>query len=68
MDIVYQADGTASIGMKDYIQESIDDFPHELSKGAATPSRQRLFEIDPDSLRLNKARSKIFHSIIAKQL
>jgi hypothetical protein len=30
MDIVYQADGTASIGMKDYIQESIDDFPDEL--------------------------------------
>jgi hypothetical protein len=43
MDIVYQTDGTASIGMKDYIQESIDNFSDELSKTAATPSRQTLF-------------------------
>jgi hypothetical protein len=68
MDIVYQADGTAIIGMMDYIQESIDNFPHELSKGAATPSKRTLFEIDPDSLKLNKTRSKIFQSIVAKQL
>ena len=68
MNITYQADGTASIGMKDYIQESIDDFPDELSKGAATPSRRTLFEIDPDSPKLNETRSEMFHSIVAKQL
>ena len=54
--------------MKDYIQESIDDFPDELSKCAATPSRRTLFEIDPGSPKLSETRSEIFHSIVAKQL
>jgi hypothetical protein len=54
--------------MKDYILESIDDFPEELSEGAATPSRQTLFEVDPDSPKFNETRSKIFHSIVAKNL
>ena len=52
----------------DDIQESIDDFQHEFSKGAAASLRRTLFEIDPNSLRLNEARSEIFHSIGAKQL
>jgi hypothetical protein len=68
MDIVYEANGTVSIGMKDYILESIDDFPEELSEGAATPSRQTLFEVDPNSPKLNETRSEIFHSIVAKNL
>jgi hypothetical protein len=68
MDITYEANGTVSIGMKDYILESIDDFPEELSEGAATPSRQTLFEVDPNSPKLNETRSEIFHSIVAKNL
>ncbi len=54
--------------MKDYIQESINDSQQEHSKGTATPTRRTLFEIDPDSPKLNKTRSEIFHSIVAKQL
>jgi hypothetical protein len=68
MDIVYQADGTASIRMKDYIQESVDNFPDELSESAATPATRKCFELDPNSPKLNETRSEIFHSIVAKQL
>lgn len=66
MNITYHGDGTASIHMPTYIQEAIDDSGLNIAKDAPTPCANSLLTINPKSPLLNKKRSEMFHSVVAK--
>ena len=68
MNIRFNDDGTASIRMKEYVQEAISEFSEPITKSATSPSRRDLFEIDEKSVALERARSETFHSVAAKLL
>jgi hypothetical protein len=54
--------------MNDHIQEAIDAFNGDISKGVQTPAGKGLFELDLDSNPLNKTEAELFHHIVAKLL
>ena len=39
MEIIYNKNGTATIDMRRYIAEAIDDFPEPITRAAATPAQ-----------------------------
>ena len=59
-------EGTATIGMKEHVQEAVDDFPEVLKRKVSTPAKKDLFTIDPESPPLDESRGKIFHSLTMK--
>jgi hypothetical protein len=68
MKIRYNDNGTASISMKQYIQEALNDFSEDIKNTAATPALRDLFDVDDDKQKLNEKDSDLFHSIVAKLL
>jgi hypothetical protein len=66
MHVNYNADGTASIKMKEYLKEAITDFGEDIVKSAATPAKRDLFDIDENSPTLPPSKREIFHSVTAK--
>ena len=68
MKIRYNNDGTASIGMKQYLLEALNDFSEDIKSTAATPAQRDLFDIDDTKQRLNEKDGDLFHSIVAKLL
>jgi len=48
MDIDFKDNGTASILMKGYLKEAIQDFDGDIIRSAATPARRTLFDVDED--------------------
>jgi hypothetical protein len=68
MNIDFHENGTASIKMKEYIREAIQDFGEEITKTATSPAQKNLFEIDEESGLLSVADSETFHSVVAKLL
>jgi hypothetical protein len=68
MNISYETDGTAKIDMSRYTKECIEEFTEKVDKISSTPASKDLFEIKENSPKLDKIRSKNFHSIVAKLL
>jgi hypothetical protein len=69
MQIKYnRTDNTATIGMKDYLTEAIEESGLHINKTASTPATRDLFDIDEKSPALSKVNGEIFHSIVAKLL
>ena len=68
MNIKFRNDGTFAILMKDYLEESIEEFGEDIVGSAVSPAQKGLFTIDPNSELLDESRSKNFHSITAKLL
>lgn len=68
MDITYNDDKTATIQMKDYLQEAIDMSGLEVKRDAASPAQKNIAEIDDTSPVLTKQEAEIFHSVVAKLL
>jgi hypothetical protein len=72
MSISYTGDGTATIAMKRYLQEAIDESQMVISRGAATPAKRDLFEIDETSPRLNQKEAvryqRVLHMLVARYL
>jgi Reverse transcriptase (RNA-dependent DNA polymerase) len=68
MKINFQNDQTVRINMEQYINEAIIDFQEDVSIGATTPANKSLFELNADAPRLEKDKSNLFHSIVAKLL
>jgi hypothetical protein len=59
MNIVFTGDGNLSIGMQECIKEAMLTFGEDVSRPAATPAKKKLFEIDEDSVLLDKGKSEI---------
>jgi hypothetical protein len=68
MHITYNDDGTASIGMKEYLEEAIEDFGERITRFTASPAKRDLFEIDEKSKALGEEKMGVFHSVVAKLL
>jgi hypothetical protein len=68
MHIRFNEDGTATIRMKDYLKEAIEEFGEPIGNSAASPAKRDLFEIDADSDTLDKVKGEVFHSVAAKLL
>jgi hypothetical protein len=68
MDFEIYKNSTVKILMKDYIKESIESFGECINKGASTPTRSNLFEIDTESEPLDDEKSDKFHHIVSKLL
>jgi hypothetical protein len=68
MHITYNADGTADIIMRDYLEEAIAESGLEIMRTAATPAKRDLFDIDAQATPLTTKESETFHSVVAKLL
>ena len=69
MMIDYSTAGEVRFTMTDYIFETLEDLPKEMSHGeAATPAADHLFNIAENGVRLDSERAKIFHQLTAKLL
>jgi hypothetical protein len=66
MDITFNDDGTVTVDMKNYVTETIRDFPDKIRKKAASPAKVELHWIDSRSKLLNKERREKFHSVVMK--
>ena len=64
----YSEDGCVKIGAASYIEEAVEDFPEEVSGKSRTPAARHIFEVDPEGVRLDEDRRKVFHSTFAKLL
>ena len=60
MDIELLKDGTVSIQMKDYLDESIKAFGENVKGRSPTPAKTNLFEIDKNSKELSEEKKKGF--------
>jgi hypothetical protein len=68
MDIVFKGDGNLSIGMKEYVREAIAAFGNDVTKAAATPARNNIFDVDESAILLEKDKADIYHRVVAKLL
>jgi len=68
MDITFNNDATVTLLMKKYLKEAIADSGMDASRVAATPAKRDLFAINNKSKHLEKKRSELFLSIVAKLL
>ena len=68
MKITFNDDKTVKIIMEEYVQEAISDFKEDITTVATTPANKNLFNVNPQSPRLDKAKSDRFHSVVAKLL
>ena len=68
MKIRYTDEGTAVITMRQYLEEALAECGMEINRTAATPAKKSLFDVDPQSPRLEKKDAEVFHSISAKLL
>ena len=66
MDLTFNEEKTVSISMKDYLTETIEEFPEPIKTSARTPAKLNLHYIDLKARRLDKGRSDKFHSLTMK--
>jgi len=68
MTVTYNANRTASISMKSYLQEAILEFGEDCTKRATTPAKKDLFEVDINLPGLGETQRTRFHHIVTKLL
>ena len=68
MNIDFHEDGTATIKMKEYIKEAINNIGQDITQSATNPAKRNLFEIDENSGDLTEQDHDTFYSVIAKLL
>ena len=68
MKIIYNEDDTVSIDMSEYLKETVEEFPEDVSKETPTPASLYLFEVNENAIKLTKDKKEIFHRTTAKLL
>jgi hypothetical protein len=68
MNIRYTENKTATITMKEYLRESIDESELNITREAATPATKELFDVSDKATKLVGRRSERFHSVVQKLL
>ena len=61
-------DGKLKINMKKHIQKAIDAFSEDITRNAATPASNYLFEVREDIAKLSDSKADNFHSVTAALL
>jgi hypothetical protein len=67
MTLDYSVDGKVKILMIDYIQKMLAELPDDMSREAATPAANNLFEVD-ESAEMDEETAQLFHHNVAKLL
>ena len=67
MIIDFTEQGKVIIDMVKYVESMVEDFPVKISKVSKTPAAENLLDIGTGKL-LNKARSEVYHTTVAKKL
>lgn len=68
MDIDFSHKGEVKVSMKNYLQETIDEFPEDIEGTAATSASLFLFIVNDKAEKLDVPRAKIFHTAVARLL
>lgn len=68
MEFVFKDDKTVSIDMSSYLHECFKDFGEKLGVNAPSPAGRNLFLIDKTAAPLERSKSELFHSLVAKLL
>ena len=69
MHIKYvKRNGTAEIMMRTYLEESIAEPGHNITRTAVTPAKRDLFDVDKTAAPFDKQAGEPFHSVTAKLL
>ena len=68
MKLKFNPDKTVTIDMKAYIEQAIETFGEDVTKGATTPAKKDLFEVNERSQRLSTVKADTYHSVVAKML
>jgi hypothetical protein len=68
MALDYTKKGEVKVTMIDYMRGETEDFPEMITRGAATPATENLFEVWPDESRilLDEKRGRAFHHATAQ--
>ena len=67
MTLIFE-DESVKINMKEYLKDTINEFPEDCSKTANTPAATHLFEVKDNQTKLDKKMKQIFHTYVAKML
>jgi hypothetical protein len=69
MRICYnKVDGTATVSMKDYLREAIEESGMKIERCVTTPANKEMFDIDETAKYFDKRDAEVFHRIVAKLL
>ena len=68
MLITFNNDRTVTIDTRNYLKEAISSFNEDVSVKVSSPATRKLFDVDPESSKLDKQKSELFHSLTAKLL
>ena len=68
MNVTFTNDRKIEIEMKKQIQEAIDSFGEAIQGEVSSPTPKHLFHVNDESVKLDKTKSDIFHSVTAKLL
>ena len=67
MDLIFD-DGELRVDMKDYLRDTIAEFPEDCSKTVTTPAAVYLFEVNEEQTKLDDEQRKIFHTFLVAKL
>ena len=68
MDMDFSTPGYVKIGMVNYIQSTIKDFPEKITKTANTPASSHLFNVNEHDEKLCNKMAAVFHHVVARLL
>ena len=68
MDMGFNERGTVKVSMKGYIDESVDEFPEDVTTPVVSLEADHMFKINTSGKRLSEERAILFHRIVTKLL
>jgi hypothetical protein len=68
MQVHFSEDNKAVINMRTYIAEAIQESCLTIDREATTPTKKYLFDVDPNSDKLEVSRAEVVHIVVAKLL
>ena len=66
MKHVYTTYGELKVNMRDYIQETVKEFPEEVSGRENTPWNDHLFKVNKNDIEMDEEHQKLFHSLVMR--
>ena len=67
MTLVFN-NNTVKVNMKEYLKDTIHEFPEDCSKSVTMPAAVHLFKVDSNQTKLDKKMEQIFHTYNAGDL
>ena len=68
MCLDYSVPGKVTFRMEEYLQTVLNETPRDMTGTAITPATNRLFDVNPESVKLTREKADEFHHITARLL